>query len=129
MNYEGDEFLRLLVAVQDQGGALLPDKCEKVWYRLKQPTPEGMRTKDVDTTGCGNESRLALIYDPTAPVDVAPAAFKRMDGKKVTFRGSKHPGEDGEIMRARGGGIVTVCAVDDDVGRWPRFAKLMKEDA
>lgn len=123
MNYEGDQFLRLLVSVQDQGGALLPDKCKPSVFRLKI---DG-KWKDVDTTGCDQEARIAVPYDPTEPVDVPPTAFKRMDGKKVTFRGSKHPGEDGETMRGRGGGIVTACAVDDDMGRWPRFAKSMQE--
>jgi hypothetical protein len=129
MRYEGDEFLRLLMAVEDQGGVLLPDKCEPIWFHLPQPTTGGMRDKAIDTTGCGNESRVALSYDSTTAVDVPPSAFKRMDGKKVTFRGSKHPGEDGETMKARGAGIVTACAVDDDIARWPRFAKSMQGGA
>lgn len=125
MRYEGDDFLRLLVAVEDQGGTLLPDKCEPTWFHLKQPTPSGMRDKAIDTTGCGHESRIALPYDPTEEVDIPPSAFKRMDGERVVFRGQKHAGENGETMQ----GIVTACAVDDDIARWPRFAKSMQGGA
>ena len=58
------------------------------------------------TCSCGNEAKFVLPYQP---IDAA--------GKI-----------DAEAMLKRGAGLVQVCAVCDDVGRWPNFENVMEPE-
>lgn len=103
MDYTPDEFLVLLEEVERQGGVHLPDPCTPQSFRLKQPDAKGeMKWKEVFLTGCGKDMRFAVTYEPAA----ARNAKER------------------QAMQERGAGFATVCARDDDMGKWPRFAKL-----
>lgn len=82
LNYDRDEFIELLDAVEDQDGVHLDDQCKARKY-----TWVGKKTKPAIIAGCGNETLFEIPYD----------------------------GERGEESS------LTVCAVDDDMGRWPRF--------
>lgn len=105
MNYHPDDFLRLLEGVEAEGGAMLPDRCRATKYALRIPDADSeLRFRDFFTTGCGQDTRFVLPY-------------KLPKGKL------------GEKMESRGGGLVTVCAVDDEVGKWPRYAHLIEEDS
>lgn len=101
MNYDADSFLALLEEVERQGGVHLPDPCEPVKFRLKQPNGRGeLKWKEVFTTGCRKDARFVLPYEPAA-----------------------RTAKERQAMLERGGGFATACAVDDDMGKWPRFAK------
>lgn len=105
MQYHPDDFLRLAEEVENQGGAMLNDPCLPETYRLKVPDPDGaLRWADYTTSGCLKDARFVVTYDLPA-------------------------GEEGDRMAARGGGFATLCAVDDDMGKWPRFAGQMQEDS
>lgn len=100
MNYSPDDFLTLLEEVERQGGVHLPDPCTAPSIRMKQPDAAGnLKWKEVFLTGCGKDARFALPYEPAA-----------------------ESAKDRQAMIERGAGFVTACAVDDDMGKWPRFA-------
>lgn len=133
----------MLGAIEDEGGTLLPDACKPTKYRLKVPDESTGKYvwKDFFTTGCGKETRFVVIYDVQQPViipyaDAMPTLDELPDGNKrrkfLTHKvryDSAEPVTDVQVEERikRGAGFATVCAVDDSIGRWPRFAKLMKE--
>lgn len=106
MQYHPDDFLRLVEAVEDTGGTLLPDICNPRQFKLRLPSPETGEYEwtDLYTSGCMREARFALPYN-------VPQS------------------KQGAKMKERAAGIVTVCAVDDDMGKWPRFQHAIKEDS
>jgi hypothetical protein len=106
MRYHPDDFLRLAEAVEEQQGALLPDPCVPQRYSLKIPDGPGdePRWEDFYTAGCNKEARFVIPY----PLP---------------------KGKAGRQMESRGAGFLTACAVDDDMGKWPRFASAMQEDS
>lgn len=100
--YHPDDFIRLTETVEQQGGARLEEACVPSMFKLKVPDHSGdMRWKRFHTSGCRNHSRFVVQYDP---------------GEEVS---ETHPS----------GGLMTACAVDDDMGKWPRFAHAMQEDS
>ena len=92
--------------VEGAGGTLLPEPCRPLKFRLKQPDQKsgGMKWTNLYTTGCGREARFAIPYKLPA-------------------------GARGDRMKERGGGVVLACAVDDDIGKWPRFSGAIQEDS
>ncbi len=92
--------------IEGVGGTLLPETCRPMKFKLKQPTDKAgeMKWKDLFTAGCGREARFAIPYSIPA-------------------------GKRGETMRERGGGVVIACAVDDAIGKWPRFSQAIEEDS
>ena len=102
MRYHPDDFLSLMASVEDGGGQLLSERCQPRTYTLQQPTTDGkdeLKYCEVTTTGCGQETRFVLPYEPV--------------------KSQRFPAE---AQRRRGAGFVTVCAKDDRMGDWPRFA-------
>lgn len=105
MQYHPDDFLRLMEAVEDAGGAMLAGRCMPKRFRLRVPRPGGgKRWKDFGTAGCGQEALFEVPYELPK-------------------------GDLGAKMEKRGGGSLRVCAVDDDLGKWPRFSDNMEEDS
>lgn len=100
VQYHPDDFLRLLESVEDGGGAVLTGLCTPQRYKLKV---EG-KVRDYFTTGCRRESRFLIPYELPK-------------------------GRLGQKMAKRGAGLVTACAVDDDMGKWPRFKSAVQEDS
>lgn len=96
-----DEMLRLMEVVEEQGGAQAEGRCQPSKYRLKE-TPDG-KFKDFATTGCGQETRFLVAY---------------LKPDKQAAGNAKIQGETGTL---------SVCANDDLMGRWPRFANAIKE--
>lgn len=93
MNYSQEEFLRLMEAVEEQGGEHLDDLCSAKTYEFT-----GKELARVTLPGCGNTSLFAVPYDALAK-----------DGTEV------------------GPQPVTACAVDDNMGAWPRFVGVMDQ--
>jgi hypothetical protein len=65
------------------------------------------RKKRYRTASCGLHARMAIKYDPTEQVELG---------------GVVHPGE-----KERPLAVAPVCAVDDAVGLWPRFADVVSD--
>lgn len=97
-----DIFIRLVEAVEEQGGELLPRTHygEAITYL----TDENGRKKrsEAQTAGCGLESVLAVPYD-CYEID--------KDGQEQGLPTLKN---------------AVVCAVDDAVHLWPRFAGVIE---
>lgn len=101
LNYHPDDFFRLLDLVEADGGALLEDRCESAAFQLTQPTISGAHVRRTfETVGCGEQSRFVLPYDRIAEA--------KLDADEAAF--------------------VTVCAVDDDMGKWPKYRAAMQVD-
>lgn len=76
---------------------------------MKLPTIGGKFSwKDIFTSGCGQESRFVIPY--------------RLPEGKLGAQMAKH--HDKEL-----GPTLVACAVDDDMGRWPRFKSVIEEDS
>lgn len=110
MQYHPDDFLALSVAVEHEGGALHREACLGKTVRLKQPDDGRMVWKRHQTTHCDMSARMSLPYNPRNPVNIT-------EGDVTVVH---HPGED-----LPAAGSVTVCAVDDAVGLWPRYAGIV----
>lgn len=125
MNYNPDDFLRLMEEAERQGGAHLPDRCEPGSYDLDMPNGSGRRTtKTVKTSGCGQETQFVLPYDPAQKVEIPGyGGPENADGEPKTATVSAN---DAKAMNQRLAGLLTVCAVDDNVGLWPRFANVVE---
>lgn len=115
MNYHPDDFLALTEEVERQGGYVQPDTCFPTQFRRRMP--DGTWKRD-HTTGCGLPARFGITYDPTEPVYFES---RDDDGEKVII---DHPGE-----KVEGAAYAAVCAVDDSMGRWPRFQHVIEEDS
>lgn len=122
MNYSPDNFLRLMEEVESQGGAHSSDACMPQPFRIKLPE-EGNPSKRVwktrYTSGCRAEARFLVPYDPTTPVTVEHKGVETHDEPSETELAG---------MNERDAGMAVVCAVDDAMGLWPRFANVIQED-
>lgn len=118
MNYHPDDFLALSDEVENQGGYVQPDECTPVEFRRKWK--DGGWKRD-HTAGCGMPARFGITYDPSEPVHIETAAYDEQ-GNKLYDVVIDHPGEQIE-----GAAYAAVCAVDDDMGRWPRFEHVIEE--
>jgi hypothetical protein len=101
VQYHPEDFLRLAQTVEEEGGVMLGDSCQPKPYRLpiKDQITGEERQKQYFTAGCGKDALFAIPYR----------------------RSTDEPGERN--------GIIRVCAVDDDLGKWPRFQNAMEEDS
>jgi hypothetical protein len=83
-----------------------------------------MRYKRFRTTHCGKHARMAIPYDPSARV--------ALESPRLDSNGNPMAGEpiriahDGETASSDSP-VVVVCAVDDCVGLWPRFAESVSD--
>lgn len=122
MNYSPDNFLRLMDEAERQGGAHSSDVCKPQNYKLKMPVPGNpskRKWRNYTTTGCGSEARFLIPYDPSKPVTVQHKGVTTEDRPTESSRAA---------MNERGAGMAVVCAVDDAMGLWPRFAHVIQED-
>ena len=111
MNYHPDDFLALAERVQEEGGAVLDEPCTGRAFRIKKPVNGKMQWRNARTTHCDLTARMAITYDPTQHVRIR-------DDDDVIL--AEHPGEAG-----RPEPLAIVCAVDDAMGLWPRYAGVV----
>lgn len=109
MLYHPDDMARLIEAVEAAGGTHMPGPHRAKKFKLRMPNGKPgealkERWQEVFTCGCERETRFLLPY-----------AVPR--------------GKLGKKMLERGAGLVEVCAVDDDMGKWPRFQNVIQEDS
>lgn len=109
---------------------LLADECEGHRYPLKLPTVgDKMEWKPVHTTRCGQSALMELPYDPTLPIRIVDEEHVFIidhDGEPPEFEEEKNnafaPTKQVPVEH-----MVTVCAVDDAVGLWPRYAGVVSD--
>lgn len=95
---DDDIFIRLVEAVEEQGGELLPETHHPEMHTYYTPQPNGRTRRDeVPGGGCGFEALMSVPYDK---VEIA---------------------RDGTESGAPEQAFVTACAVDDCLHMWPRF--------
>lgn len=92
MNYTKDEFFALVDAVEKQGGELTDDLCEPADYDFNLTKAQERTLGPLTFPACGNASVFEVPYDAL-----------NKEGDEVGVQ------------------PVKVCAVDDDMARWPRF--------
>lgn len=108
MEYHPDDFIALSEAVENEGGYIQPDPCQGTEFKLPmRDHANKVRKKRYRTVACGLHARMAIKYDPS---------------EEVTIGNIVHPGEP-----PRGLAVAPVCAVDDAVGLWPRYANVVTE--
>jgi hypothetical protein len=97
---EEDTFIRLVEAVEAQGGELLPETHHPTPFVYKIEGPNGRsKSVEVEGTGCGEDTLLRIPYEDHKP----------------DKQGVESP--DGAVHD------IKVCAIDDLVHLWPRFAE------
>ena len=129
MRYDSyDHFLRLVDAVEEAGGAHLPDTCQPSRVpdldrdKLKNvPGDVNLPQNEAMTCGCDLETLLVVPYEIEGAVEVPG----RDDDVEVVV--PLRTEKEVETALGNGAGFTTVCAVDDNVAMWPRFA--VKGDA
>lgn len=142
MNYHEDEFIALIDVIEREGGQLLPDKCKshKIRYQKSPKTPTDY--VDVDSSGCGNLSRFVINYDPGEQVDLPDMSglngtiknsnegIRRVEvvQARPPVKSSEVAVDDLQAQKKRGAGLLAVCAVDDNVGAWPRYCNAIKRE-
>ena len=76
---------------------------------------------DVSGTTPRIHGRFEVVYDPTQPIKMSLPVFDingLATGEVVTI---DHPGE----RPVQGRKALPVCAICDDVGKWPRFSHVL----
>lgn len=136
MNYNPDDFLALIQECEAQGGSHLSEQCTPDSFRLSVPIDadniQGPRAnKKFFTTGCKRHSKFIVPDLPEAyldEVDILDSAVAEIEEGGVIAHREVEPGDfdfdDGKNPTKNS--LPTVCAVDDAMGLWPRFAALMQ---
>jgi hypothetical protein len=119
VKYHPDDFLALSSAVLDDGGQMLEDSCEGTEFRLRfESGPMGRPIwKRYKTAHCNQVARFDVPYDPTEAVVIEDEET----GAMVVNDAPAKPESVPPPKHAR------VCAVDDAMGRWPRFKDVVSE--
>lgn len=92
-------------------------------FRLNLPideeNPDGPKaSKRMSTTGCHRRAKFVIPMLPEAYVDEKP-----LDVELFDFDDDKNPTK---LMDDGLPALVKVCAVDDSMGLWPRYADAMR---
>jgi hypothetical protein len=130
VNFHPDDFLSLIEAVEQQGGAhLSAETCKPSYFRINQPVkadePQGpKRNVRVGTTGCRRHAKFLVQLLPDAYI------IAHADGEELEdllhicdFDDRNHPQA---TMSDGSPALAKVCAVDDAMGLWPRFQDAMQ---
>lgn len=128
MQYHPDDFLALADAVEGEGGFVQPDPCVGELVRLKI----GGAWKRFQTAHCDMQARLAIPYDPTEPVNLEVyEVVKDKDGLLVEMADGEYKRRKAKVLHEgepdKGAAFAAVCAVDDAVGLWPRYAGIVSD--
>jgi hypothetical protein len=142
MKIAHSDFLRLIDAVEEDGGKHLDESCTGTLVEFKEK--DGKVVRDL-TMGCNQDTLFEVPYDPSEMAAVPEpimepddnrSPYIGLDGEERQPRRSRKDDNDNplvEIVMRKGrdsGGIpssVKVCALDDNVGMWPRYAHTMQD--
>jgi hypothetical protein len=93
-------------------------------------TDKGERRENVKLCGCGFETIFVVPYAPGEPVEIPighptgkTAELRRKQIPKLETGTMRVTQEDSARFLENGAGLLRVCAVDDHMGDWPRFAE------
>lgn len=115
MIYDPDDFVKVCNQVEAEGGTFPPEACEGKRIRYRIPRARGKHEwRERWTSHCGMHAKLGIPYDPTMHV-------RLRDEDDDTLFIVDHEGEKGDP------GVAIVCANDDCVGLWPRYAGVVSE--
>lgn len=132
-HYTNRDFVRLMDAVETDGGVYSVEECHS--HEIDDLSKMGQ--KPAMSTGCEEAAIFEVAYDPSATVTVPEPILIPDDspdapeGRKMQARD-----DDGRLRNRlveRKGEIRTdfrrarVCANDDLMRLWPRFAAAMKD--
>lgn len=114
--------------VERQGGAHSDERCVPQKFVLDQPKPgaEKMVKTDIYTAGCNAEAKFIVPYDPAQHVTVP--GYNGPDDPNADYMTVAPSVGDAKAMKDRKSGFAVVCAVDDNMGLWPRFAHVIEEE-
>lgn len=110
--------MALIDAVEDEGGKHMDDLCEPITHRIRE-RPNG-KYRNRKGTGCGDATIFKLPYKSAifggSPESDQLVEMGEMDDGSTAFMAVE---VDEGIRQLR------VCANDDDMGKWPRFADAL----
>lgn len=151
MKYTNEDFIRLIDAVEEQGGDHLDPVCmpEEVKYEKGEPS---------FTHGCAQPTLFDVRYDTGATV-LVPEPVLEFDPKRSDEWEDPYTGEKRKTTRARKAKdketdletvifhivereaepsqkqasmeypcYVKVCGIADNVGMWPRFRHAIEDE-
>lgn len=102
MSYlDPDTITALINAVEQHGGAKLPDKCDGTTITYDPPPGTEEKPQKTKTCRCGNDLIFVIPYEPH--------------------------GTQKQRKRARdnGAGFVRACASCDSIDKWPYFEQAV----
>lgn len=118
MIYHPEDFAALSEAVIHEGGRTLPEECEGTKFRIKKPDTNGrLVSRDEYTTNCGFSARMEISYDPATHIRLTED-YDGVESEPITIC---------DVAGDEGDGMAVVCACDDAVGLWPRFANVVSD--
>jgi hypothetical protein len=145
VNYHPDDFISLIVEVEEQDGLRLGEECRPRSLRFENQPPDlndfddktPRVTKIVGSTGCKRQARFMVpllsdeIVERILPTDtkvadttdvVGELNHRDIEFEDFDFNDMEHP----NALTTGGKPVpVTACAVDDAMGLWPRFNSAM----
>lgn len=135
ISYTQDQWIALVNEIEAEGGFQAEDEyghldeCTPRTYDFIGPKKLDLKDRVIE--GCGNESIFEVAYDPHEPIHMELDAIdfhgdlrRDEDGDPITIC-IDHSGEAGALGEAHS---VTVCAVCDGIGWWPRYAHVMEDE-
>jgi len=123
MDYTTSDFLALIDEIERQGGELLEGRCQG--RTIRQQAKPGIESYQAMTTGCRKQSRFEIKYlDDTELQGV----FTDREKFKLMERPRRRIERPGGFHYEPEPQFVTVCAIDDAVGLWPRFQNVVTDE-
>jgi hypothetical protein len=148
MKYSNEDFIRLMTEIEDQGGEHLDEICGGQEYTFQVKKGDKIEERTAFQPGCESEALFNVKYDAYESV-VVPEPILEPDPTRngQSKRQKTRPDPNDPTGKSREGltrttlrhgpslqgrdrfHTVRVCANDDNVGAWPRFAHVIKDKA
>lgn len=120
--------MRLIEEAERQGGAHSNERCTPTKFIIDLPkagSDKFVKT-DVYTAGCNAEAKFLIPYDPAAHVTIP--GYNGPDDPNADENTVAPTVGEADALRQRKAGLAVICAVDDRMDLWPRFAHVAEED-
>lgn len=123
LDYSGAEFYRLIQEVEGQGGSHLNLLHEPHPIDIPRQRDGGAAQKGLTSTGCNDATLFDIpfenaIFGGDTSTDQQVNIGAQKDGKPAHMAMPVDEKDD----------TIIVCALDDAVGLWPRFAGTWEEE-
>lgn len=136
-HYTDQDFVRLIEAVEADGGKYLAETCVSEEYDFVM---QDARVTRMIGNDCEEDALFLVAYDPSATVEV-PTPILVPDTRSGAPKGRKmrkknDAGQEEWTLETAVGDstqeatleLVKVCANDDLMRLWPRFQRQMKDN-